>query len=722
MGHEKTNRAQSAAVKVLLAAGFSVGTGAAMADATIDHGMIQNVLPGVPFDAAGELTVGEDGLGRFNILSGGEATNTNAYIGSNLSGKGEVSVSGTDAKWINNGYLIIGWGGEGVVTVDGGASVLVHGWTDLAANGGSRGQLTLLGAAGARGVFSTSDILKGPGTGLLYWDGGILQARNNEANFLAGFAYNDIDIRAGGAFFDTQAYNVGIVQSDILIGTGGLTKLGTGTLNIAGGNSWSGDTAVTAGTLALGTYTQSGSQSLTIGVASSTNYGKLSVSGLADFANSNLIVDVIGSPALANNSTLTGVITAGTLNATSFTVTDNSALFDFAASITGNSVDLNVTTSSTGTTVYSSVLNNHLYPALGAAGVLDSQVQGTPTGDMANVVTAFGLLPDERSVARAAAQTLPLNSSANATLGVLDSFNSIFAGRFAPVPGDKPAGDAAANRNIWIAPFGAAAVQDDTLRNASGYTAYTGGLATGIEGQIGETQIGLAYAFGRTLLNGNSDLSGAGTSADINSHVVAAYGSHALEDFTLGFQVDVGWNKTESERSINFGGLNRTATGSFDSLSLHAGGSLSKAIVLDAASTFIPTLRADYTRLGSQGYTESGAGALSLDVDANTVQALILGVDGRVVHALAPNLQLDASFGVSYDAINDDGTLTASYAGAPGQSFVAAGIDRSAWLAKAGAGLTYNFDGGADVSMRYDARGWNGSLNHSVSLKAAGSF
>jgi hypothetical protein len=157
-------------------------------------------------------------------------------------------------------------------------------------------------------------------------------------------------------------------------------------------------------------------------------------------------------------------------------------------------------------------------------------------------------------------------------------------------------------------------------------------------------------------------------------------------------------------------------------LSLHAGGSLSKAIVLDAASTFIPTLRADYTRLGSQGYTESGAGALSLDVDANTVEALVLGVDGRVVHALGPDLQLDASFGVSYDAINDDGTLTASYAGAPGQSFVAAGIDHSAWLAKAGAGLTYNFDGGADVSMRYDARGWNDTMNHSVSLKAVGSF
>jgi T5SS/PEP-CTERM-associated repeat protein len=200
MGYEKANRARRAAVKVLLAAGFSVATGAVMADATIDHGMIQNVHPGVPYDATGELTVGEDGLGRFNILSGGEATNTNALIGTNATGKGEVSVSGADAKWINNGYLIIGLGGEGVVTVDGGASILVNGWTDLAANGGSRGQLTLLGAAGARGVFSTSDIMKGGGDGLLYWDGGILQATGNQLEFLPNFGFGDIDIRAGGAF------------------------------------------------------------------------------------------------------------------------------------------------------------------------------------------------------------------------------------------------------------------------------------------------------------------------------------------------------------------------------------------------------------------------------------------------------------------------------------------------------------------------------------------
>ena len=517
-----------------------------------------------------------------------------------------------------------------------------------------------------------------------------------------------------------------VQTSGILIGNGGFTKLGAGTLTIAGDNSWSGGTTVTAGTLTLDDYTQGGAQILTIGVAGSSNYGKLHVNNVATFNNSNLAVDVIGSPALANNLSLTGVITAGTLNATGFTVTDNSALFDFAATVNSNSVDLNVSANnnngSTGTTVYRSVLNNRLYPALGAASVLDTQVQGTPTGDMADVVTALGRLPDEYSVARAAAQTLPLNASADATLGALDTINSIFTSRFAPGRAGMSSGDMGANGMVWVTPLGSRVDQSDTDSNASGYSANTWGLAAGIEGDIGQTQIGVAYAYAKTRLDGNAYLSGAGTSAEIDSNVIAAYGRHPLNDMTLGFQVDAGWNGNDSERTLDFGGLNRSASGSYDSWNLHAGGDLSQAIVLDHANTFIPTIRADYTRLRSQSYTEHGAGALNLDVEASTVEALTLGLDGRIVHALSPNGQLEAIVGVSYDAINDDGNLTASYAGLPGQGFSVAGIDRSPWLVKAGVGYTYSPNDGMDVSMRYGASWRNDHLKQSVSFKAAWNF
>ncbi|MGE8499747.1 MAG: autotransporter outer membrane beta-barrel domain-containing protein [Pseudomonas sp.] len=709
----------------LLATGFSVATVPAVANEIIDGGAVRNVLSGTQFDAAGYLIVGENGFGQLSIASGGEAINTDAYIGFNNLSRGEVFVSGTDAKWTTSGFLSIGLIGEAIVMVDDGASVIVHNGTDLAAIMGSSAQLTLNGTGTSRGLFSTSFILKGAGTGLLQWNGGILQARGNEPEFFPNFSFGDIDILSNGAFFDTNGYNVGVQTPGLLVGTGGLTKLGAGTLTIAGNNSWSGNTAISAGTLALGSYTQSGSQTLIIGVADSTNFGKLNVSGVATFNNSNLAVDVIGSPVLANNMSLAGVVTAGTLNATGFTVTDNSALFDFNATVNSNSIDLNVMASgsgSNGTTVYRSALNNRLYPALGAASVLDTQVQGAPTGDMANVVTALGRLPDERSVARAAAQTLPFNASAQATLGALNTINSIFASRFAPGTTGMSAGDAAMNKNVWIRPFGSRADQDDTDDNAAGYSADTWGLAAGVEGDIGETQIGIAYAYANTQVDGNTHLTGAGTSADIDSHVIALYGSRPLNDMVLGFQADVGWNDNDSDRNLDFGGLNRSASASYDSWSLHMGSSLSKVIVLDQANTFIPAIRADYTRLRSESYTERGADALSLDVDASTVEVLTFGVDGRIVHALTPNSQLEAIVGVSYDAINDDDNLVATYSGAPGQSFVATGIDRGPWLARAGVGYTYSLADGTDVSIRYEANGRDDYLSQSASVKAVWSF
>ena len=711
--------------KALLALSFSTAAGTAVADVVIDGGMVQNVPSGTQFDALGFLIVGGNSLGQLNIASGGEAINTDAYIGFNNLSQGQVFVSGTDATWTNNGFLSIGLNGQAVVIVDDGGRVVVRDGTDLAAGMTSMAQLTLSGTGASRGLFSTPYILKGVGTGLLQWDGGILQARSNEAEFFPNFLFGDIDIQGNGAFFDTNGFNVGVQTSGILIGTGGLSKLGAGTLTIAGNNSWGGDTTVSAGTLALGSYTQSGSQTLTIGVADSANFGRLNVSGVATFNNSNLAVDVIGSPVLANNLSLVGVVTAGTLNTSGFTVTDNSALFDFNASVNGNSVDLNVIASGSGlngTTVYSSVLNSRLFPALGAASVLDTQVQGTPGGDMANVVTALGLLPDERSIARAAAQTLPLNASAQATLGALNTINSIFASRFAPGPTGMHSADLATSRNLWIRPFGSKADQNDTDDNASGYSADSWGLATGIEGDIGETRIGIAYAYANTRLDGNTQLTGAGTSAEVDSHVIALYGSRPLNDMVLGFQVDAGWNNNDSDRTLDFGGLNRSASASYNSWSLHVGSNLSKAIVLNQANTFIPAIRADYTRLRSQSYTERGADALNLDVDASTVDVLAFGVDGRIVHALTPNAQLEAIVGVSYDAINDDDNRVATYAGAPGQSFVAAGIDHGPWLARAGVGYTYSLAQGTDVSIAYEASGRDDYLIQSASIKGAWRF
>lgn len=83
------------------------------------------------------------------------------------------------------------------------------------------------------------------------FDGGTLRAATNaSSSFMQGLsaAY----VRAGGAVVDSDAANITIAQALLNGGSGGLTKLGTGTLTLSGPNDYAGATIVSAGTLLIG--------------------------------------------------------------------------------------------------------------------------------------------------------------------------------------------------------------------------------------------------------------------------------------------------------------------------------------------------------------------------------------------------------------------------------------------------------------------------------------
>lgn len=776
--------------------GWAAGTGAALAVGlasmpsawaqtvttsgnVYDHGT--PVAPGSQASpwSVGALTVGfgVGGAGSLAVQNGGVVVSSFVVTVGDLGGSGLVTIDGAGSTVTTQGFQIGTFAsGPGTLTVSNGA-LANAGYVSLTNSGGA-GTLNLLGTAAARGVLETGYMVAGTGPApVINIDGGILRALGDQPNFMRSFPAGAATIGAGGAYIDTQSYNVGVTTAGIFTGAGSLSKLGTGTLTLAGGNTWSGDTTVADGTLTLGSYTQGAGQTLTVGASSASSYGKLHVAGTAAFAaGSRLAVDVASANTLANGQVLAGVISAGTLNATTFNTTDNSALFDFTAVKNGNSVDLGVRasgsdsgsgsggtgsgsgsggsgsgagagsgsggsgsagsgsagsppssgsgstdTGSTGTTVYSAVRAYHLRPAYGAARVLDTQVQGTPAGDMANVVTALGRLPDARSVARAADQTLPLNSGGDAIMGMLSTVNRLFDGRYAPGAAGAFDGDAAHGKHVWIKPFGSLASQDDR-DGASGFSAATGGLAAGVEGEWGATRLGLAYAYANTRVDGNTALSGADSSIGINSNVLAVYGSRPIHGLDLGFQLDTGWSDSSGSRNLSFGGLKRVAHGDYGTWSAHAGASLSKAIALGANDALVPALRIDYTQLRSQAYTETGAGALDLNVDSQTSRALVVGVDGRYIHAWGEHSQIEAGIGVGYDTINDAGDLVAAYAGVPGQAFTVAGIGHSPWVLRGGVGYTYKTGQGMDVSLRYDAQGRSGYLNQLASIKATWSF
>src|SRR5690606_31812340 len=79
-------------------------------------------------------------------------------------------------------------------------------------------------------------------------NGGTVQATGHIDNYFQNlYVYLD----AGGLTFDSDEYDVS--TSNVLHGTGSLTKTGTGMLRLAAFNTYSGDTIVEAGTLSLDT-------------------------------------------------------------------------------------------------------------------------------------------------------------------------------------------------------------------------------------------------------------------------------------------------------------------------------------------------------------------------------------------------------------------------------------------------------------------------------------
>lgn len=109
------------------------------------------------------------------------------------------------------------------------------------------GTVTLTGTSAARGTLESGQISVGNGLGLLVIDGGILRAIADTPAFLSHFNNADLAINGDGVTIDTYNHNIGIPVP--LQGTGGLTKVGAGTLDLTGIDHYQGVTTVNAGKL-----------------------------------------------------------------------------------------------------------------------------------------------------------------------------------------------------------------------------------------------------------------------------------------------------------------------------------------------------------------------------------------------------------------------------------------------------------------------------------------
>ena len=229
------------------------------------------------------MLVGNKGSGAINV-SGGSLT---------LSGSNDLVIGGDTQFAANNasGAITVS-GGTLSITGSGALRMGVNVTGTVGSTSGARGTANLDG-----GVFETSRAFSiGTGSGTMNFNGGILRALASSTNFIAVTAAR---VGPGGAVLDTGANTVSITQPLVTSGSGsgGLTKLGAGTLRLTGSNTYTGPTQIAAGTLRI-----DGNQSAATGAVTVTSGATLGGTGT-----------VGGSTTIQSGATLAPGASPGTL-------------------------------------------------------------------------------------------------------------------------------------------------------------------------------------------------------------------------------------------------------------------------------------------------------------------------------------------------------------------------------------------------------------------------
>ncbi|HBO46075.1 MAG TPA: hypothetical protein DD670_19560, partial [Planctomycetaceae bacterium] len=195
--------------------------------------------------------------------------NDNASIGTNsvdfgygANANSTAVLNGTSSIQTNAVFNIgvYGENASGSVTLNDSASITVGGNLDMGLGAtGALGVLTLNGSSTAT-VAGTINLGSGGGSGQINFNGGTLKATGNKNNFIADGSTTpgqSVFVQAGGATIDTNGFDVVVATpllEDALSTGGGLTKNSAGQLVLASGyNTYTGTTAVNAGSLAAHT-------------------------------------------------------------------------------------------------------------------------------------------------------------------------------------------------------------------------------------------------------------------------------------------------------------------------------------------------------------------------------------------------------------------------------------------------------------------------------------
>ncbi len=260
--------------------------------------------------------------GSFSTVGSGQPD----VVGNNLGNVGTLTISGGN---FTSEALTLGvtGNGTGTLTIDAGTAAIAA----LSYNFGAGGSGTVNLNGGTLRVDAVTETTAA-GNHVFNFNGGTLAATGNSTAFLQGLT--NAYVKSGGAFIDTGVFDITIAQnlrSDAASPGGGLTKSGGGTLTLAGINSYTGNTTILGGVVAVskasavlgdtssGTAVSSGATLALSGGISYSAGESVSIGGAGDGSRGAL-------QSAAGSNTWNGPVVIAATTGTRIGVQDNSTL------------------------------------------------------------------------------------------------------------------------------------------------------------------------------------------------------------------------------------------------------------------------------------------------------------------------------------------------------------------------------------------------------------
>jgi uncharacterized protein YhjY with autotransporter beta-barrel domain len=231
---------------------------------------------------------------------------------------------------------------------------------------------------------------------------------------------------------------------------------------------------------------------------------------------------------------------------------------------------------------------------------------------------------------------------------------------------------------------------------------------------VGGGAIGADYRFSPALLAGGAiAYSGSGLSTQgisgsgsINTLSLGVYASYAPGNWYVDGALGYGHSWGDLSRSIAFPGVTRTASGSPGANEFLSNLETGYHFHLDDRTALTPFAAMQGIVIGQGAFTESGAGAIDLQVDSQTTSSArsLLGLEltENLPVGLTQPLGLDLRVGWSHDFADPGRFVTASFVGAPGASFTVSGASPDRDAAIVGLGVSLPVAPAFDVFLRYD--------------------